>query len=754
MTSRRWFRGLAAAAAATVFAVAGGSAALADQINGDADALATAGPFPNGLTASQQVGTTKAYDFSAVIKNTGNAANDVFPGTVTAQVSASGAWLTAPTPLSVSALTFASYDVNSAGKVSITVPCSGSGVVSVATVTLVASASNGESLNPGSVSLTYRVTGSGSCAPTNSAPDVSVTGVTGGASYEFGSVPAANCTVVDTEDGNSSFAASLSVVTGPLEAHGLGSQAATCSYMDAGGLSDSANVTFSIVDTTDPVITFVSRVEEPNANGWNDDTVVVTWACTDNVDVANATVSDTIANEAANQVATGTCVDVTGRTASATVSPINVDRIDPVITYVGRTPANSNGWNNGDVTVTWSCTDASGSGVEASTVSETVSTEDDNQSTTGTCTDLAGNTASNTQTDINIDKTNPSITYDSRIPAANANGWNNGPVTVTWDCTDTGSGVEDATAEQTVSNEGANQPSTGTCTDLAGNTAEDTQTGINIDTTDPLLDGGTAAPLANANGWNNGPVTVNWGCTDTLSGVAPGSPASRIVSTEGANQSATTTCADLAGNMVSATKTGINIDLTNPAVSLVGGPADGGSYVFGSVPAAPTCTASDTLSGLDGACSVAGYGSTVGSHTVTASAKDKAGNTVSDSRAYSVTAWTLKGFYQPVDMGNVFNTVKNGSTVPFKFEVFAGNTELTSTSVVSTFTATQITCSAAPEDVIEETITDTGATVLRYDSTGGQFIRNWQTPKKAGICYRITMTSQDGSSLSALFKLK
>jgi hypothetical protein len=48
----------------------------------------------------------------------------------------------------------------------------------------------------------------------------------------------------------------------------------------------------------------------------------------------------------------------------------------------------------------------------------------------------------------------------------------------------------------------------------------------------------------------------------------------------------------------------------------------------------------------------------------------------------------------------------------------------------------------------------TGGTSLRYDTTGGQFIFNWQTPKKAGICYMVTMTTQDGSGLSAYFKAK
>ena len=48
----------------------------------------------------------------------------------------------------------------------------------------------------------------------------------------------------------------------------------------------------------------------------------------------------------------------------------------------------------------------------------------------------------------------------------------------------------------------------------------------------------------------------------------------------------------------------------------------------------------------------------------------------------------------------------------------------------------------------------TGGTTLRYDSTAGQFIQNWQTPKAAGTCYLVTMWTDDGSSLLTNFKLK
>jgi hypothetical protein len=124
----------------------------------------------------------------------------------------------------------------------------------------------------------------------------------------------------------------------------------------------------------------------------------------------------------------------------------------------------------------------------------------------------------------------------------------------------------------------------------------------------------------------------------------------------------------------------------------------------------------------------------------------------------TIISWTLTGFYQPVDMPSsatiIWNTVKGGSTVPLKFEIFAGSTERTDVGSVKSFTQAKVACDASsPSDDLE--FTTTGATSLRYDGTAGQFIQNWQTPKLPGQCYMVTMTALDNTSrLVAYFKLK
>ena len=134
----------------------------------------------------------------------------------------------------------------------------------------------------------------------------------------------------------------------------------------------------------------------------------------------------------------------------------------------------------------------------------------------------------------------------------------------------------------------------------------------------------------------------------------------------------------------------------------------------------------------------------------------KAGNYLVSARngVLTIGSWTFKGFYQPVDMSGTLNTVKGGSTVPIKFELFKGATELTDTaSINQPLRATKVACeSGATVDEIE--LVAAGATALRYDATGGQFVYNWKTPTGTGTCYKVTITANDGSSQTAHFKLK
>jgi hypothetical protein len=199
------------------------------------------------------------------------------------------------------------------------------------------------------------------------------------------------------------------------------------------------------------------------------------------------------------------------------------------------------------------------------------------------------------------------------------------------------------------------------------------------------------------------------------------------------------------------------VDTTGPVIAPHADVTVYATSTLGAIVTYTSPTTSDLVDGGGVATCVPASGSqfTIGSTTVTCNATDAHGNAAAPSTFKVNVYYHLFGFYNPVDMGTV-NTVKSGSTVPLKFEIFAGSTELTSLSYVQSFKTYEIACGAVawlPTDEIE--MTTSGNTSLRYDSTGGQFIQNWQTPKnKAGFCYAAVMTTTDGNSLSAFFKLK
>lgn len=144
----------------------------------------------------------------------------------------------------------------------------------------------------------------------------------------------------------------------------------------------------------------------------------------------------------------------------------------------------------------------------------------------------------------------------------------------------------------------------------------------------------------------------------------------------------------------------------------------------------------------------------------------------------AILAWNAQGhgFYQPVGVANsvfvaapggapsassatVWNTAKGGSTVPLKFNVFAGDVERTSTGTdtIRSFTQQKLgSCTVgAGTDELETALLTTGTTSLRYDTINEQFVQNWATPKvSADSCYRATVTFADGSSLTAFFRLR
>jgi hypothetical protein len=163
-------------------------------------------------------------------------------------------------------------------------------------------------------------------------------------------------------------------------------------------------------DTTPPVIT-PSIVGTLGNNGWYVSDVTVSWSVVDGESAISSSSGcdpTTISADTAGTTLTCTATSA-GGTDSQSVT-IKRDATAPTISGSAAPAPNGNGWNNTDVTVSYTCADNL-SGVASCGPDETLSAEAAGQSSSGTAIDNAGNTSSPaTVSGIDIDKTGPSVT--------------------------------------------------------------------------------------------------------------------------------------------------------------------------------------------------------------------------------------------------------------------------------------------------------------------------------------------------------
>jgi hypothetical protein len=522
----------------------------------------------------------------------------------------------------------------------------------------------------------------------NTAPVVTVTGVSHGDSYAKGSVPAAGCSVVDPEDGNSTFPAALGPVTGTYADDGLGNQTATCSYVDDGGLAATVTATYSIYDPSAPNIGYSLTPASPDGNnGWYRSDVDLEWSVTDTESPSSLAKTGCV-----DQQITSDQPEVTyscsATSAGGSAGPVSVsikrDATDPTISG-SASPAATNGWNNTSVVVSFACADNL-SGVASCSPEAVLASEGRDQSVTGYAHDEAGNTQSVAVGGLNIDKTAPNapaVVPDRAPEYAGEGGWYRETVTLAFSAAgdpdlangDLGSGVDPGSipAPQTFDTSGPHTAS-GTVHDLAGNESGVGSKTVQVDALKPAVDiVCPTEPVVLGNG-----ASAHWSASDAHSGLATASTGDVALDTSsvGSKTAAAPTATD---------HVGLNSD---PASCVYGVVYDWHGF----------------FQPIDN--------------------RDAAGN-------------------------YILNKAKAGSTIPVKFNL-AGDQGLAIFPPGYPQTA-QIACASSNSDAIEDYATGT-VSGLKYDPVAKQYIYNWKTESRwAGSCRQLIVKLDDGTYHRANF---
>jgi hypothetical protein len=396
-------------------------------------------------------------------------------------------------------------------------------------------------------------------------------------------------------------------------------------------------------DATAPTVT-ATPGRGPDVNGWYNHPVTITWSATDATSgVDNCSPAKSYSGpDGPNAASAGSCTDKAGNLGSAT-SQVKYDATPPVVSPAPNRAPDANGWYNHALTIGWVGADPA-SGVDSCSAATDYNGPDNaTASTTGTCTDKAGNTAPTVTFPFKYDATPPVATSAAAARPADQSGWYNHPVLITWAGTDALSGIGACTSSSYNGPDSDTAATSGTCTDTAGNTSAALTFPLKFDATPPVV---SAAPgrVADANGWYNHAVTIGWSGNDATSGLAGCTPQLTYTGPDTASAAPSGNCTDKAGN-VAALAFPLRYDGTAPVVSARAdrAPDHNGWYNH---PLKVQFVGDDGVSGVD-SCTSAHYSGPAGKGIVSnGSCSDRAGNVGFGSFLlnYDAEAPTVSGF--------------------------------------------------------------------------------------------------------------
>jgi len=388
----------------------------------------------------------------------------------------------------------------------------------------------------------------------------------------------------------------------------------------------SGAVSYSLkYDATAPSVT-ATPDRQPNANGWYRAAVTIGWQGTDSTSGVASCGPQVTYNgpDSGNAAPNGTCTDNAGNVGARSF-PLKYDASPPVFTPSPDRAPNSNGWYKNPVKVTWNASDSMSGIASCPSLSTYDGPDSGSASLSATCTDQAGNSAS-TSFSLKYDST-PPVVVPSPDQDPNANGWYKNPVKVTWNASDSMSGIASCPSSSSYSGpDSASANLSATCTDQAGNSLSSSFP-LKYDSTAPVASSAAAARPPDVNGWYNHQVAINWSGSDATSG--PVTCTSLPYSgPDGGNVAPSGTCTDQAGNtsVPLTLPAAIQFDATPPtAVKAVParGPDHSGWY---NQPVAIDWSGADVTSGIAGCTSLKYSGPDSASAAPSGACTDQAGN--------------------------------------------------------------------------------------------------------------------------------
>jgi hypothetical protein len=302
-------------------------------------------------------------------------------------------------------------------------------------------------------------------------------------------------------------------------------------------------------------------------NGWYNRALSVSFAATDataGVDTCDPAKSYAGPDSMSTSVG-GACRDKAGN-AGQTSLALKYDQTAPLVSgAIPSRQADLAGWYNGSLSVAFQGSDPT-SGVESCTQVTYAGPDSAAAAVSGSCADRAGNRSSSSQFGFKYDATAPQVTASPARPA-DANGWYNHPLGVSFAGSDATAGVDSCDATATFAGpDSASVSVGGGCRDKAGNLGSGSFS-LQYDGTSPTA---TATPSRppNANGWHNAPLTVGFTGTDATSGLDSCESAKAYSGPDTASISVEGICRDLAGNAGIASRS-LKYDATAPAVEAV-----------------------------------------------------------------------------------------------------------------------------------------------------------------------------------------